>query len=206
MTATMTGQLIFAQASAMALTTPVVAILAAKGIVDVRLLIAGGLALLGVSQLMQAGVTTSGSGFDNLVPPLFLAGIGIGAAMVPISVAMISGVEETDVPKATALFNLALQLGGSIATALVVTLLNNRVATRLSDLAGSVRLDHPTIAEAVRQHASPSLLFGLTTREATTLGYADVSLAVGVMVFALIPLVAILPRPRKGVHVEIAVG
>jgi hypothetical protein len=33
-----------------------------------------------------------------------------------------------------------------------------------------------------------------------------VSLAVAVMVFALIPLVAIFPRPKKGVHVEIAIG
>jgi DHA2 family multidrug resistance protein len=206
MTATMTGELIFAQASAMALTTPIVAILAAKGLVDARLLIAGGLALLGTSQLMQSSVTTSGSGFDNLVPPLFLAGIGIGAAMVPISVAMVSGVAAPDVPKATALFNLSLQLGGSIATALVVTLLNTRVATRLSDLAGSIRLDHPPIAEAIRHHASPNLLFGLTAREATSLGFADVSMVVAVCVFALIPLVAILPRPPKGASVEISIG
>jgi DHA2 family multidrug resistance protein len=206
MTATMTGELIFAQALAMALTTPAVAILAAKGIVDARLLIAGGLVMLAVSQLMQASVTTSGTGFDNLILPLFLAGAGIGCALVPISVAMVGGVKAADVPKATSLFNLSFQLGGSIATALVVTLLGNRIATRLSQVAGSVRLDHAPVAEAIRQHAPPGLLFQLAAREATALGYADVSLAVSVVVFALIPLVAILPRPPKGVHVEVAIG
>ena len=206
MTATLTGELLFAQACAMGVSTPLIAILAAKGFVDVRVLIASGFAVLGVSQVLQASVTTSGAAFGDFVLPLCLAGIGMGTAMVPISVAMVSGVAEADVTKATALFNLSMQLGGSTATALVVTLRNNRIAEHLSDLAGSIRLGNPMIAEGIRQHMSTSLLFNLTNREATTLGYADVTLAVAVAVFALIPLVAILPRKKEGVHVELAVG
>ncbi len=202
-TATLSGELIFVRAVCIGLFTPVAAALVMRG-ADARWIIGGGLVMLGMSQQMQGSVTTPVTDFSALVPSMILGGIGIAFVMIPLSIAIMGGVPESEGPKASSLFALAIQLGGSISTALLVTLLDHRIAVRLSDLAGTVALSRPGIAGAIAHHAPLAQFFGEVQLQAAALGFADVNNLLGIMIFCLIPLVLVMPRPEPGRKIELA--
>ncbi len=122
-TAFLSGLTIFVRALAVMIFTPITAALASRGTIDVRLSTAIGFVLLGVSNWILAGVTTSDSQFSTFIVCLIISGIGLSQIFVPLSIAVIGGVPDREVPATSAFFNLSRQIGGSIATAVLVTLL-----------------------------------------------------------------------------------
>ncbi len=198
-TALLSGQLISVRAVAMALLLPVGARLASGGHVDPRWQIGIGMALLGYSSLMLASVTTSDTPFGALMPSLIVAGLGLSQVFVPLQLAIFAGLRQSDVPKAASFFNLARQLGGSIATALLVTLLARETAQHQNTVAGSLNLASPAVRNFLqaRGGATPRTLSDLARlagTQASSLGYADVARISGYVTLALAPLVLVLRR------------
>ena len=93
-----------------------------------RPLLAIGFIIVAIANVMTAQVLTTQSVFATFVFPLVLGGLGFGMLFVPLSVTVLSSVHGPDTQKATSLQNLFQQLGGSISTALLVTLLDRRGA------------------------------------------------------------------------------
>jgi DHA2 family multidrug resistance protein len=204
-TATLSGLTILVRAGAVMLFTPITAALAGRGAIDVRVSTAAGFVLLAVSNWMLATVTTPESQFGTLIVSLILSGIGLSQIFVPLSIAVLGGVADKEVPSTSAFFNLSRQVGGSIATAVLVTILVRGIATHQSELASTQTLQHAPTAIYL-QHAggpqsAPALidLNRIVSAQAAVQSYADTSRWVAILTIVLAPLVLLLNKPRLGV-------
>jgi DHA2 family multidrug resistance protein len=202
-TATLSGELLVFRAGAIMLVTPLVVMLAGKGKVDSRLFVACGFVLIGISNWMLAGVTTTQSDFWTFSVPLILSGLGLAQIFVPLTVTVLGSVEPRDIPAAAAFFNLARQIGGSIAIAVLVTILARESAIHQTELASRITLSAPPVADFVRGHggegsAKPARdLNRIVEQQAAVLAYADTARAVAIISLALAPLALILKRPKS---------
>lgn len=208
-TATLSGLTIFVRALAVMVFTPVTAALASRGVIDVRINVALGFILLGVSNWILAGVTTPDSQFGSFILTLILSGIGLSQIFVPLSLAVIGGVPDREVPATSAFFNLSRQIGGSIATAVLVTLLVRGTTAHQTSLAAEMNLHRAPTAIYLQnnggQHSASALiqLEGLVQGQALVLSYADTSRWTAIITIALAPLVLLLNKPR--LHGAVAV-
>ncbi len=202
-TATLSGEVLVFRAIFIMLLTPVAAILASRNKIDTRWLIASGFACIGISNFMLANITTAQTDFWSFFGPLALSGIGLAQIFVPLTVTVLGAVPPREIPAASAFFNLARQIGGSIAIALLVTLLARENATHHTELAAEVRLSRGPIETYVlgRGNAPTSRvridLNRLVTQQAAIMSYADTARLVGGISLALAPLAFILKRPKQ---------
>ena len=120
---------------------------------------------------------------------------------------MLGGVPDKDVPSTSAFFNLSRQIGGSIATAILVTLLVRGATAHQSELAASINLHSAPTARYLqinggeRSASARSGLEALVASQAIVQSYADTSRWVAILSIALAPLVLLLNKPRLGVPV-----
>jgi hypothetical protein len=90
---------------------------------------------------------------------------------------------------------LAFQLGGSIASALLVTLVDRRSDFHESILSASITLARPVVRHALRV-VSPQQLAAMAAAQAQTLAFADVAYAAAGLAALLIPIVFLLQRSQ----------
>ena len=159
-TATLSGLLILVRAAPIALLTPLVGVLAQR--VDARLLLGVGVLIVSGGTIWQALIMTSDTPFATLVAPLVLQGIGTAFLAVPLLVNVLGSVGTELTATASSFLNLSFQLGGSIASAVLVTILDRRLAFHLSTLAGTTgRPQIVGILQAAGRHRR-ELLVGLS--------------------------------------------
>ena len=99
-TAMLSGELIFVRAAFIAVGAPLAVRLATSGKVDTRFLLLIGFTLIGISQFWFATITTSSNDFGTLVLPNIINGIGLSLLFIPISIAMLNGLNPQTIPKA----------------------------------------------------------------------------------------------------------
>ncbi len=209
-TATLSGETILVRALAIGLLTPLAAILAMRGKVDTRWQVFAGFILLGVSNWMLAQVTTSESSFWTFGAALIVSGIGLSQIFVPLSMSVLSAVPAKDVPSASAFFNLARQVGGSIATAVLVTVLLRALTHHQTALGGDVTLHAQAVQQYLQtrggEHSTSALqsLADLVTQQAYILSYADTARLTALITLVLAPLV-ILMRGRRAAGTTVTV-
>jgi DHA2 family multidrug resistance protein len=201
-TATLSGELLVFRALAVMIFTPISVVLLSRGLVDVRWQVAIGFVLLGISNFMLAAVTTTGSDFWTFALPLALSGIGLAQIFVPLTVTVVGSVQPRDIAGAAAFFNLARQLGGSIAIAVLVTVLARSNAVHHTELASRVDLSSPSVQRFVQRDGLSSQkamsdLNRLVTQQALVLSYADTARIVAIASLLLAPLAFILKRPKS---------
>jgi DHA2 family multidrug resistance protein len=202
-TATLAGEVILFRAVTIMIFTIPSARLAASGKVSPILQIGAGFVMLAISNIWLASVTTTDANYWTFFLPLAFSGIGLAQIFVPISLAVFGAVEPRDVPKASAMFNLMRQLGGSIATAVLITIIARQAAIHQTELGSRAALGVPQIREYVDARGGPGnvqariALNGLIVGQATTLAYADTARFVGELTFVFVPLVLFLRKPKK---------
>jgi DHA2 family multidrug resistance protein len=209
-TATLSGETILVRALAIAVLTPVAALIAMRGKIDARWQVFAGFVLLGISNFMLAGVTTSESSFWTLGGALIVSGIGLSQIFVPLSIAVLGAVPPKDVPAASAFFNLARQVGGSIATAVLVTVLIRSVTHHQAALGSDVTLHAQAVQQYLQSNGGERSLSAvrhladLVTQQAYILSYADTARLTALLTLVLSPLVVLMRKPRAAapVHVE----
>ena len=138
--------------------------------------------------------------------PLILSGIGLSQIFVPLSVAVIGSVPDKEVPATAAFFNLSRQIGGSLAAAILITLLVRGFTIHQTELASTQTLAHLPTAQYVmaqggvqNRGAMERLRILVSSRNPRLQSYADTSRWVAVITIGLAPLVLLLRRPRIGV-------
>lgn len=196
-TATLSGELIFFRAICIAIATVPIANLVGRGKLDARISLGIGFLLVSLSNYLQAIDTTSVSSFDTFFWAQVTGGISLGMLFVPISIAVLSAVPQNIAPKAVSFTALSVQLGGSISTAILVTLLDRRTAAHLSDLAGTATLRNPAVVQWLAHKLPLAGLFGIIDRQAVTLAFADASMFLALLSLALAPLVLFLRKPAQ---------
>ncbi len=204
-TATLSGTVLLFRAGGVIACTPITAFLAQRGIVDVRISAFFGFILLGVSNWMLASVTTPESQFGTFIAALVVSGVGLSQIFVPLSIAVLGGVPAKDVPATSAFFNVSRQIGGSIATAVLVTMLVRGFTIHQSALADTQSLGHVPTSQFLQtrggEYSVPALsgLEGLVISQAAIQSYADTARAVGIVTLIMAPLVVLLRKPRLDV-------
>jgi DHA2 family multidrug resistance protein len=204
-TATLSGATVMIRAGAVLLFTPLTAILTQRGLVDARLQALLGFVLLAISNWWLGSITTPVSDFHSLVAPLVLSGIGLAQIFVPLSVSVIGSVPDKEVPATAAFFNLSRQIGGSLAAAILITLLVRGFTIHQTELASTQTLAHLPTAQfvlgqgGVQNAVTMERLRILVSAQSAVQSYADTSRWVAVITLGLAPLVFLLRRPRIGV-------
>ncbi len=155
-----------------------------------------GFIIVAIANAMQSLVTTTDSTFWTFGWPLLIGGAGFGMLFLPLSVAVLSSVRGADTQKATSLISLCQQLGGSISTAMLVTLLDRRTALHLSNLAGELTLRNSAVRWAIQHHASLGTLYGLVMQQSTAMAFADAFFVLAAITLLLTPLVWFLRTPK----------
>ncbi|HMF29115.1 MAG TPA: DHA2 family efflux MFS transporter permease subunit [Candidatus Cybelea sp.] len=204
-TATLSGTTVMIRAAAVLVFTPFTAIITQRGLVDPRLQAAIGFVLLATSNWILGSITTPVSDFHSLVFPLILSGIGLAQIFVPLSVSVIGSVPDKEVPATAAFFNLSRQIGGSVAAAILITMLVRGFTVHQTELAATQTLAHSPTEQYVlarggtQNRRAMQRLTILVESQSAVQSYADTSRWVAVITLGLAPLVLLLRRPRIGV-------
>jgi MFS transporter, DHA2 family, multidrug resistance protein len=187
------GRLLLFRALPVMLIAPLVAGLVGSGRIDVRIAMGAGYLFTAAGSYWMATVTTSGTPFDVMLPGLIVGGLGTAMLFIPLLIAVQTATSLEDAPKASAFITLAFQLGGSIAGALIVTLLDRRADFHTDTLAAAVSTANPAVRQALTQ-MSPAQIYGAIAGQAQTLAFADIAYVVAAFALLLVPLVLVLRR------------
>lgn len=209
-TSQQTGMLMLPGALASAVAMPLMAPLTKR--FDPRLLVVCGSGVVIVALVMLGGLNPQ-TGEDALFWPLVIRSFGTVAMFMPMSMATFGGVPLHDVGKATGLYNLTRQLGGSIGIALLTTLLSSRQAfhrsvlvekvsisdtnttQRLHDLGAGLMAKGSDVVSA-KQQALQLLDAGINL-QASVLSFADTFWFVAVVFLCTLPLIALLGNGKR---------
>jgi EmrB/QacA subfamily drug resistance transporter len=97
-----------------------------------RTLIAG-LVLIGAGLLLFARTPVDGSFAADILPPMLLAGFGIGTSFPSLMTLAMSGATREDAGLASGLVNTSAQVGGAVGLAVLATLATSRTDGLLED-------------------------------------------------------------------------
>jgi DHA2 family multidrug resistance protein len=180
------------------------------------------LVLAGASSLMMARFNLSTPELQILAPQV-LQGIGFAFMFVPLSTATLSAIPRPQMQSAAGLYNLIRQLGGSLGTAIVVTVLDHRIQTASTYLARYASSYNPTFmhwwqtfqAGFVARGADPvtahwralATLQTLINQQSQVVAYDYVFAVIGIVLFSCIPIALLLRgvrRPQAGVEAAAA--
>jgi EmrB/QacA subfamily drug resistance transporter len=96
-----------------------------------KLVMAFGMALIGAGVLWSTVLPVHGHYWGDLAGPLLITGIGTAFAFIPVSIAALAGVDESEAGLASGLLNTTQQLGGAIGVAIASTVAASRTTTLL---------------------------------------------------------------------------
>jgi predicted MFS family arabinose efflux permease len=115
--------------------------------VPVRFLLAGGLALCGLSLLLMWGIKLD-SGWTTLLAGFLVAGVGIGLVNAPLASTSVSVVEPRRAGMASGINNTFRQIGIATGIAALGAIFQSRIASHLSASGIPARAVHP-LSEAI---------------------------------------------------------
>jgi DHA2 family multidrug resistance protein len=171
-------------------------------------LIVGGGTLLWLSRLnLQAG-------YWDFFWPQLLQGAGLSLLFVPLTTVAMDSIPRERMGNATSLFNLMRNIGGSIGIAITGTMVARSQQATTAVLGSNVNIYDPISqsifsqmqnafmaagADAVTAtNRAYAALFGMVQRQASIVSFVDLFQILGFVFFAMVPLVLLMKRPRRG--------
>jgi DHA2 family multidrug resistance protein len=194
-TPTQSGLLVLMRSLPTALIVPIAGSLAGSGRIDVRALVGGGFVAMAIGGYWQCLAMTPDTNDSALFWPLMISGIGNSFTFSPLFVAIIGGVPAVERPKAAAVISVTIQLGGALATAILITLLHVRSVFHQTVLASNATLGRTAVTDYVH-HFGVVALNGVVEAQARAFAYADIAFVISLVAIATAPLVILLGRPR----------
>ncbi len=210
-TATDAGLALTAGGLATIIAMPVSGLL--SGRVDPRLLICAAFTIQGFALLNMSHLDTDMSFADAAYARMFQA-VGIPFLFVPITTIAYVGLKPNESNQASALMNVARNLGGTIGISSVQTMLAQREQVHQARLVETLNPLNPNYANGldritqglVAQGQSMvdatgqagAVLYRSLGRQAAMLSYIDVFHTLMFVVFGAIPLLLLLQGPKKG--------
>jgi DHA2 family multidrug resistance protein len=183
-----------------------------SGRVDPRYLIAFALLTQGVA-MWNMGTLDTQMSFNDAATARLIQSIGLPFLFIPITAAAYVGLDPRFNNQASALLNAARNLGGTFGISLVQTLLARESQIHQARYAETLNPLNPNYEKAINQaiHAlmgqglsqvdaargAVAQLYRTLGQQASMLAYIDVFHTLMFMVFASVPLVLLMQRPRK---------
>jgi MFS family permease len=91
-----------------------------------------GMLFVTVALLWFTQVSAGGSYAGDVLGPSILAGIGLGLAFVPVTIAAVSGVASAEAGLASGLINTTQQVGGALGLAILASVANSATSRSLA--------------------------------------------------------------------------
>ena len=206
-TSQQTGMLLLPSAIASAFMMPIAAKL--LGIFDPRPLLTVGSCIL-LAALFWLTKLSPLTGETDLATPLIIRSFGTVLMFLPLNMATLGPVPRSEISKASGVFSLTRQLGGSIGVALLATLLANRQAFHRAVLVEKLPAYAPQTLERVHMLTSAmmakgfdaagahdkalALLDGGVSLQAAVMAFGDTFWATGFLIVLTMPLVFLLGK------------
>ena len=150
------------------------------------------------------------SGPLQLLWPMIIQGIGLAFMFISLATTTLSAVPRPQMQGATGLFNLTFQLGGSLGTAIVITLVDHKTTTASANLMRYATIYNPTFmswwqtfqgafmargSDPTTAHRQAlAALQGLINQQAAVVAFDYAFALIGIVFFACLPLVLLLRR------------
>jgi MFS transporter, DHA2 family, multidrug resistance protein len=188
---------------------PVVGLLVSK--IDTRALIAFGCVVCASALFVMAGWNL-GLDYRHAVAARMFQSFGLAFLFIPINVAAFAFVPRDKINMGTGIINLARNVGASVGIATVTTMLARRtqfhqarLVERVNDYSPAyhhtlngiqLRLAHAgsTLAHAASQ--ANGMIFNTVLRQASMLAFLDNFKMLGVVFFAVVPILLMMRKPR----------
>ncbi len=192
---------------------PVVGILVGK--VDPRKLIAYGFVMLTLS-LITMHTLNLGVSYGYLVFVRCFQASGLAFLFIPINTISYIGVKQSENNDVSGLTNLARNIGGSVGTAFVATMLTRRTANHETHMVRNLTSGNQAFMNRVAKlkgmfgghtsgnpmtgtgsHTAQAYLYNELHRQAGMLAYLDIIQYMAVFCACMLPLLFFIPRPPK---------
>jgi EmrB/QacA subfamily drug resistance transporter len=98
-----------------------------------------GMAFIAIGLVWFARVATDGSFASDILGPSIVAAVGLGFSFVPVTIAAVTGVSDSDAGLASGLINTTQQVGGALGLAVLATIANSRTADVMSSTHGPLK-------------------------------------------------------------------
>lgn len=204
-TTTLSGIFMMVRAATILALYPLTTWVVSRKNLDLRLVVGVGLATYSIASLWLGALTTTTANFLAFVPAQMLGGVGLAFFFVPLNVALLRALKPVHIAPALALQRLFQQLGGSLASAALLTYADGRFVAHDAGLRGSVSLHRPVIdafmqrADLTYHGVSTGLLalVHLVAAQDEALALADATYVVGIIGLLAVPLVLLFRREAR---------
>ena len=173
--------------------------------IDARILVAAGIVLSAVGTMMMAGLSLQADAWAIAAPGI-VAGIGMGLFFVPLTAVAFGRMENQKLDEAAGLYALMRGIGSSIGIAVVSWLFVRQTQVHWDDLITHINPFNPTVPPYLSAHGldvqAPGSKFTVTLeigRQAQMLAFIDLFWFIGLVTFAMLPLLLMMKRPRTTV-------
>jgi DHA2 family multidrug resistance protein len=153
------------------------------------------------------------AGYWDIFWPQLIQGVGMSLLFVPLTTVSMDPIPREKMGNATSLFNLMRNIGGSIGIATTGTMLTRHSQATVVTLGANVTAYDPASRTMLAQLQAAFMAAGADATTATSRAYAAMSgmlhqqatmvsfvglfQLMGVMFFALVPLVLLMKRPSN---------
>ncbi|WP_419805010.1 DHA2 family efflux MFS transporter permease subunit [Terriglobus sp.] len=215
-TAELAGLVISPGGVTIMLMMPIVGILIGK--VDPRIMITFGFTCLAASLLLMHQEMALDSSFKTIMWLRIIQSISLAFLFIPINTTAYNGIPRSQNNDVSGLMNLARNIGGSVGTAFVATMLarraqahqnylvghltsgNNAYQNRINSLAAFLQsgsgAGSGNHADALA--AAQANIYNMLHSQSQMLAYLDIIAVLTVFCACMIPLVWLVPRPKGG--------
>ena len=170
--------------------------------IDMRIAVAVGLALYGVSCFMNASLSPDSAG-PQFIAAQLMRGVAQFLSVLFLNQAATAAVSHDLAEDASGLFNAARNLGGSFGLAMVATLQDQRQTLHTTRLTEALPANSLAVQDALAGQGLASLSNAIQL-QATILTYSDLFWIFGVALFVMMPLAFLLSPLPKDADVSMA--
>jgi DHA2 family multidrug resistance protein len=170
--------------------------------IDARILVAAGIVLSAVGTIMMAGLSLHADAWAIAWPGV-IAGIGMGLFFVPLTAVAFGRMENEKLDEAAGLYALMRGIGSSIGIALVSWLFVRQTQIHWGDLITHINPFNPAVPPYLSAHgldvqapSSMSIVALEIGRQAQMLAFIDLFWFIGMVTFAILPLLFLMKRPK----------
>ncbi|MBA6413411.1 DHA2 family efflux MFS transporter permease subunit [Parahaliea sp. F7430] len=167
-------------------------------VVDARVVILSGMALVSISLQQMSGFTMD-VGQRELIVTGVIQGLGLGLVMVPVSILAYVTLAPSLRDEATALFSLSRNLGSSIGVSIVMAVLSRSLWINQQDLSSRIQLSPDLLAKVQNGNELLAMSGGLiqeVNRQAAEIAFVNNFHLLMLINLAAMPLVLLLSNPK----------
>jgi DHA2 family multidrug resistance protein len=170
--------------------------------IDARILVAAGIVLSAVGTILMAGLSLQADAWA-IASPGVIAGIGMGLFFVPLTAVAFGRMENEKLDEAAGLYALMRGIGSSIGIAVVSWLFVRQTQVHWDYLIGHISPFNPAVPPYLSAHGldlqAPSSMSTVAleiARQAQMLAFIDLFWFIGIVTFAILPLLLMMKRPK----------